>query len=143
MVENTAKARAAGLDKYFSAVYGRPMKMAAMLEGLGYPPAALDTLYRVHLDALVEQVVAGIEAQVLQDPDGVRLRYAVMRRFGLDGAPPAALYEIGDALGVSRERARQFVVRAIRRRKTAHEIARLREILSGAADSCLGGRREG
>jgi RNA polymerase primary sigma factor len=40
---------------------------------------------------------------------------ALRMRFGLDGRRPLALKEIGDRLGVTRERARQIVGRALRR----------------------------
>jgi RNA polymerase primary sigma factor len=36
-------------------------------------------------------------------------------RFGLDGHPPLSLKEVGDRLGVTRERARQIVAQALRR----------------------------
>ena len=36
-------------------------------------------------------------------------------RFGLDGRPPLTLKEIGDRMGVTRERARQIVAQALRR----------------------------
>jgi len=40
---------------------------------------------------------------------------ALRMRFGLDGRPPLTLKEMGDRMGVTRERARQIVARALRR----------------------------
>lgn len=40
-------------------------------------------------------------------------------RFGLEGATPLTLAEVGAALGVSRERARQLEERALKRLKEA------------------------
>ena len=40
---------------------------------------------------------------------------AVRMRFGLDGGRPLSLKEMGDRMGVTRERARQIVVKALRR----------------------------
>jgi RNA polymerase primary sigma factor len=53
-----------------------------------------------------------------------RLREVIDRRFGLDGAPPETLEEIGQHLGVTRERVRQLEGRALRElRKAAPELA--------------------
>lgn len=40
---------------------------------------------------------------------------ALRMRFGLDGLPPLTLKEMGDRMGVTRERARQIVAQALRR----------------------------
>lgn len=42
-------------------------------------------------------------------------RAVVLRRFGLDGSDAATLEEVGQALGVTRERARQIQIEALRR----------------------------
>jgi RNA polymerase primary sigma factor len=53
-----------------------------------------------------------------------RLREVIDRRFGLDGAPPETLEEIGRHLGITRERVRQLEGRALRElRKAAPELA--------------------
>ncbi len=43
-----------------------------------------------------------------------RMRHVVMRRFGLDGQPPQTLEEVGQSLGITRERVRQLETRALR-----------------------------
>jgi RNA polymerase primary sigma factor len=43
-----------------------------------------------------------------------RMRYVVLRRFGLDGEPPQTLEEVGSALGITRERVRQLETRALK-----------------------------
>jgi RNA polymerase primary sigma factor len=68
--------------------------------------AALEELFREELLEMVGRLPPR-DAQIL------RLRY------GLEGARPQALAEIGEALGVSRERARQLEERALRRLKEA------------------------
>lgn len=142
MAENETWEQVWGVDEYLCAVYARPITMKALLAGLGYSTAEIDALYTVHLAALAAEVAAGIGAQFEADPDGERLRYVVMRRYGLDGVAPASLQEIGDAFAISRERVRQLTVKALRRRKRAPDIDRLAEILRGAADGWLSGARE-
>jgi RNA polymerase primary sigma factor len=43
-----------------------------------------------------------------------RMRYVLSLRFGLDGEKPRTLEEVGDALGITRERVRQLETRALR-----------------------------
>ena len=43
-----------------------------------------------------------------------RMKYVVLRRFGLDGLPPQTLEEVGTELGITRERVRQLETRALR-----------------------------
>jgi RNA polymerase primary sigma factor len=43
-----------------------------------------------------------------------RMRHVLARRFGLDGEPPQTLEEVGNSLGITRERVRQLESRALR-----------------------------
>ncbi|HET7137639.1 MAG TPA: sigma-70 family RNA polymerase sigma factor [Gaiellaceae bacterium] len=43
-----------------------------------------------------------------------RMRHVVLRRFGLDGRPPQTLEEVGNELGITRERVRQLETRALK-----------------------------
>jgi RNA polymerase primary sigma factor len=47
-----------------------------------------------------------------------RARSVLMRRFGLDGNPPQTLEQVGDSLGITRERVRQLEARALRELRT-------------------------
>jgi RNA polymerase primary sigma factor len=47
-----------------------------------------------------------------------RMKHVVMRRFGLDGSRPQTLEELGQDLGVTRERVRQLETRALKELRT-------------------------
>jgi RNA polymerase primary sigma factor len=47
-----------------------------------------------------------------------RMKHVVLRRFGLDGEPPQTLEEVGNDLGITRERVRQLETRALRELRT-------------------------
>jgi RNA polymerase primary sigma factor len=85
-----------------------------------------------------ESMVADmIEDQTSESPDGAsaalartadlaeaierlnpRMKHVVLRRFGLDGQPPQTLEEVGNDLGITRERVRQLETRALRELRT-------------------------
>jgi RNA polymerase primary sigma factor len=48
-----------------------------------------------------------------------RMKHVVLRRFGLDGAAPQTLEEVGVDLGITRERVRQLETRALRELRAA------------------------
>jgi RNA polymerase primary sigma factor len=58
-----------------------------------------------------------------------RERLVVCRRFGLDGAPPETLEEIGDRFGVTRERIRQIESKTLVKLRHPNRRRRLAEYL--------------
>jgi RNA polymerase primary sigma factor len=46
------------------------------------------------------------------------MRHVIARRFGLDGATPQTLEQVGTELGITRERVRQLESRALRELRT-------------------------
>jgi RNA polymerase primary sigma factor len=55
-----------------------------------------------------------------------RERRVIELRYGLDGAPDRTLTEIGDALGVTRERIRQIEAKALRKLRHPSRSKKLR-----------------
>jgi RNA polymerase primary sigma factor len=69
-----------------------------------------DTIPSVELEMIRTSTEQQIRAMVAELDD--KEREVIQMRFGLDGEEPRTLQEIGDALGVSRERIRQIESRA-------------------------------
>lgn len=82
-----------------------------------------DAFETVHMVEVAEAIDTAVDAL----PD--RLRYIINQRFGLEDASPRTLEEIGQDLGLSRERVRQLQVRALEqlsRHPTLRELAERR-----------------
>ena len=62
-----------------------------------------------------------------------REQYVLTRRFGLDGAEPETLDELGSAMGITRERVRQIERRALERLRCRQHSHVLEAFLEGAA----------
>ncbi len=60
-----------------------------------------------------------------------RYRYVLVRRYGLDDKDPGTLAEVGDKLGLSRERVRQLQMQAVKRLKSGEFGSALRAAYSG------------
>lgn len=142
MDESIAKNRWTGINLYLTALYGRPTKSSDLLRGLGLNEQSIASLLTLHWAVFSERVVAGLEAQYLEDPNGERSFYVVNHLYGLDGASPWAAGEIAEAMQVSPTRVRQIRTRALRRHKTAEQVALLEEILRSAANDCLNGPQQ-
>ena len=76
------------------------------------PEAQVGTVVR-------DQILEGVLKQLSE-----RHRTVLLLRYGLDGQDPRTLEDVGEAIGVSRERARQLEVNALRlvRRLTAGQM---------------------
>ncbi len=70
--------------------------------------------------------------QLRQAIRGLKPQYrrVLSLRYGLDGGTPRKLHEIGDELGVTRERARQIENMAFKQLRQQEETQHLREFLS-------------
>jgi len=75
--------------------------------------------------ALLEEQLRGVRNEL-----AARERQVLEMRFGLNGASPRTLEDIGDVLGVSRERVRQIEAKALRKLRQPSRSNRLRDYLS-------------
>jgi RNA polymerase primary sigma factor len=79
------------------------------------------------------EVIGEMEAEYLKEaierlPE--RVRYVLVRRYGLVGLEPATLAELADELGISRERVRQIQREAVQRLKRGEYARSLRDAVA-------------
>ena len=65
-------------------------------------------------DTTTAENLRAVELATALDSLNPRMRHVLARRFGLDGEPPQTLEEVGNSLGITRERVRQLESRALR-----------------------------
>lgn len=80
-------------------------------------------------DALLRESLLGVLDSALGDL-APKEREVMALRFGLDGEEPRTLQEIGDRLGVSRERVRQLEARAKEKLRRGTKAGELRSLLN-------------
>ena len=76
-------------------------------------------------DLVLAELLRGVELQLALDKLSDRMRHVLELRFGLAGAVPKTLEEVGAELGVTRERVRQLESRALRELQAAAPDLRL------------------
>jgi len=99
------------INAFLTAVYRRPQRLSDILIRHGADAAVLAAVRQQGIVVVVEQVCARWQtwlATVLEP----RKALILVRRYGLDGAPPASFVALGAVLGVSGERVRQLEQRA-------------------------------
>ncbi|MGH3011096.1 MAG: sigma-70 family RNA polymerase sigma factor [Gaiellaceae bacterium] len=78
-----------------------------------------------HPDDALAEVLCGVELDEALGSLDARMRHVVELRFGLNGRLPQTLEEVGNELGVTRERVRQLESRALRELQSAAPELRL------------------
>jgi RNA polymerase primary sigma factor len=116
---------------------GLPLRQAREVEAAARASTSLDQPLVAEKDALFGDMIAGDGPLPEESVDstfrhkaleealallGEREQTVIALRFGLNGTEPKTLVEIGDRLGVSRERARQLETSALK------QLAQLREM---------------
>jgi RNA polymerase primary sigma factor len=76
-------------------------------------------------DFVLAELLRSVELQLALDKLSGRMRHVLELRFGLAGATPKTLEEVGTELGVTRERVRQLESRALRELQAAAPDLRL------------------
>jgi RNA polymerase primary sigma factor len=87
-----------------------------------------DTIPPVELELMRSSFAEQIQAMVAELDD--KERDVIRMRFGLDGEEPRTLQEIGESLGLSRERIRQIESKAKEKLRRSHEAQGLRGYLN-------------
>jgi RNA polymerase primary sigma factor len=83
----------------------------------------------VDLEDSAQQMMLREQVQLVLDSLSGRERRVIELRYGLDGARDRTLSEIGDALGVTRERIRQIEAKALRKLRHPSRAKRLRPFI--------------
>jgi RNA polymerase primary sigma factor len=83
----------------------------------------------VNLEGSAQQMMLREEVQLVLSSLSGRERRVIELRYGLDGDRDRTLSEIGDALGVTRERIRQIEAKALRKLRHPSRTKRLRAFL--------------
>jgi len=114
--------RVAGDDVSLSTAVGEEggLELGDTLEQDTIPPVEL-TLIRSSFEKQIQAIVAELDEK---ERDVIRMR------FGLDGEEPRTLQEIGEALGLSRERIRQIESKAKEKLRRSQEAQGLRGYLN-------------
>jgi RNA polymerase primary sigma factor len=120
--EVEALLRVAGDDLSLSTAVGEDgkMELGDTLEQDTIPSAEL-TLIRTSFEDQIRAMVGELEPKE---------REVIKMRFGLDGEEPRTLQEIGEALGLSRERIRQIESKAKEKLRRSHRASELRGALN-------------
>ncbi len=120
--EVEALLRVAGDDISLSTAVGEDgtMELGDLLEQDTIPPVELELIR----SSFAEQIQAMVAELDEKERDVIRMR------FGLDGEEPRTLQEIGEALGLSRERIRQIESKAKEKLRRNHQAQGLRGYLN-------------
>ena len=120
--EVEALLRVAGDDLSLSTAVGEDgnLELGDTIEQDSVPPVELDLMR----SSFAEQIRALVAELDEKERDVIRMR------FGLDGEEPRTLQEIGETLGVSRERIRQIESRAKEKLRRNHQAQGLRGYLN-------------
>jgi RNA polymerase primary sigma factor len=113
---------AAGDDVSLSTAVGEDgsMELGDTLEQDSVPSVELELMR----SSFVEQIQSVVDQLDEKERDVIRMRY------GLDGEEPRTLQEIGEALGLSRERIRQIESKAKEKLRRNHRVQGLRGYLN-------------
>jgi hypothetical protein len=142
-VKNTdLRSRVEGINRFLEAVYGVPLKMSDVLVEGGMSPDQVALLRRTFLPAYLTEVCGSL-VLYLQEILPERHAFTLGQRYCLDTWRQPTLEQVGEKLGVTRERARQLQEKGGTRLRTPKRRARIRELLLEAARATLQRDAEG
>jgi DNA-directed RNA polymerase sigma subunit (sigma70/sigma32) len=99
-------------NTWLTDVYGKEMRLSTLLRESGISEEDLECIKTRHLTSFMQSILNLIINNV-EKHDGERRNSVMVRYYGLETGKPETLQNIGDSLGLSRERIRQLVQKRI------------------------------
>ncbi len=107
----------AGLDQFLSAIYGSGASLGSVLGSLGFDAAQLKSLQERHLASIASGFIEAIHERLTWEDKDTWFRL-IVRRFGLDGEPPAGTETAARALGLDPAYASHAAAEALEKCRT-------------------------
>lgn len=114
-MSDSLKAMTLSLNSLLTDVYGVEKRASEILVDFGLEQSHIDVLKGEMLGTFYANIKFALECRFLHYSNGHRLLIILCRRYGLFGHKKETLEEIGNSMGVSRERVRQLQNKAIKR----------------------------
>ncbi len=127
-----------GLNAFLSAVYGKEMRISAMLAQSGLGPEQVECLRTKHLHQVVICLLDIIQQRFTRYTRGDQMYQILCRSFGIASHSQETLQAIGESYGVTRERIRQLEQKALRRCRARAQLTLWEISLRASALSLLG-----
>ncbi len=106
--------RLQGLDRFLTAIHGDDTTLASLIDGLGFEPHQAALLQGDCLPELADRFIDAIRQKLTYGEKDLWFRLLV-RRYGLDGEPPASLEAAAQALGIDYQTAAQAETDALQK----------------------------
>jgi para-aminobenzoate synthetase/4-amino-4-deoxychorismate lyase len=124
------------VNQLLEQVFGQCTKVSDLLLEQGMPLPKIDELKHRHLDIVVPAICDSL-AQYLRDVLPEAHALVIGRRYCLANPKIATLKELGDILGVSRQRVHQLQEKGLKRLKSAKRRAAIKSLIHTTALSAL------
>ena len=125
------------INTFLQALYCGPRRVSDLLLASGLEAETIQKLKQAQMAPFYARLIFHWYEWAAAELS-VRSAYILVRRFGLDGQPPARLAAIGQELEISRERARQLETKILQRLRSPRCLRLLEKLAVMAAREVLG-----